>query len=180
MSETKARSNGQSKAVSSGSGAPTAGAPAPGGYSYNAPGAANLVSVLNQYDLPADVERLVEAELNPDHILGNLNEAEVRYRRFSLWNSREMVVASFPPSESIWRGDLRKDVEGLGDGKEPLTQEQIKSIRDAYEAAFARVSRSRGGWQQKILAEQTQERRVVEEKNDDGGGFFSNLFGGGN
>lgn len=155
-----------------------AGSPGGSSYSFNDPGAANLVQVLNRAELPDSVRRILEAELNPDHILGNLNEAELRYRRFSLWNNKEMVIGSFPPSESIWQGKIRKNAEELGDGRDALTQEQLHWIRDAFDAAFARTTRSRQGWQQKVLAEQTQERRIVEEKDDDAGGFFSGLLGG--
>lgn len=178
MSQAKQR-NGDSRAVQQerhrarhggGGGASSA------NYSYNDSGAANLVQVLNQSDLPESTRRILEAELNPDHVLGNLREEELRYRRFSLWNNKEMVIASFPPKESIWQGEARKQA-GLGDGKEALSQEQLHWIRDAFDAAFARTTRSRNGWQQTVLAEQTQERRIVEEGNEEEGNFLSRLVG---
>lgn len=146
------------------------------GYGYGSEAAA-LVEVLNRHELPTDVERLLESELNPDHILANLNEEEVRYRRFSLWNNKEMVLGSFPPDRSIWQGERRKEAAALDDGRTALTVEQVHGIRDAFDAAFARVSRSREGWQQDKLADQTEERRIVEERNEDSGGFLSKLMG---
>jgi hypothetical protein len=151
----------------------------PGEYSFSSTGAANLVQVLNESELPDDIRRLIEPELNQDHILGNLNREELRYRRFSLWNNKEIVLASFPPRESIWQGDVRKKASCLGDGRASLSQEQIHWIRDAFDAAYARCSRSLHGWQQDELSDQTQEKRIVEESSADNSGMLSRLIGGG-
>lgn len=95
--------------------------------------------------MPEEIERLLEAELNQDHILGNLNDAELTYRQYNILNNMEMVIASHPPAESLWQGEIRKEA-GLDGGHRPLTPEQIHWIIDAFDAAYERATRSRDWW----------------------------------
>jgi hypothetical protein len=185
------KTNGDSKKISkSGGGSgPPSGGPSPGpsrgrggslesGLSFDSgTEGGQLIRALNNSQVPEDIKKLLKSELNQDHILANLDEAELTWRRFGLLNNMEMVMASHPPKESIWQGDRRKEA-GLGDGRSSLTPEQVHWIRDSFDAAYERATRSRDGWQQKLLSEQTQERRVVEEHEvDEGGSWLSKLVG---
>lgn len=134
---------------------------------YAQSGAPRLIETLVDSEVPADVERLVWAELNQDHILANLNEAEMTWRRYTLLNNMEMVLASHPPRESIWQGRELRQEAGLDDGRTALTPEQIHRLRDAFDAAYERSTRSREGWQQSLLARQQEERRIIEEREQE-------------
>lgn len=136
-----------------------------------------LIQALNKSQVPSEIKTLLQAELNQDHILGNLDDAELTYRRYGLLNNMEMVLAAHPPKESIWQGEIRKEAD-LGDGRQSLTPELVHWIRDSFDAAYERATRSRDGWQQTLLSEQQQERRVVEDHSGDEGGWLSRLLGG--
>lgn len=148
----------------------------PGYAQSNAP---SLLETLVDSDIPSEVQRLVEAELNRDHILANLNEAETTWRRYTLLNNLEMVLASHPPKQSIWQGREMRQAAGLNDGRTALTSEQVHQLRDAFDAAYERTTRSRGGWQQRLLSEQQSERRIIEEREQESQdrGWLAKLIG---
>lgn len=138
--------------------------------------AGDLLSTLSRSGAPPDAAKLWASELNQDHILGKLDEAELWYRRHELDINMDLLLASAPPSESIWQGPRRR-VAGL-DGKPwPFSPTEIHEARDTRDAAYERNTRSRDGWQQKLLAEQQSERRIVEERDDSSGGLLSKLVG---
>lgn len=154
------------------------------GVSLSVPGyaqseAPSLIETLVDSDIPPEVERLIESELNRDHILANLTEAEMTWRRYTLLNNFEMVLASHPPKESIWQGRQMRQAAGLDDGRTALTPEQVHQLRDAFDAAYERATRSRGGWQQRLLSEQQSERRIIEEREQEqkNQGWLSKLLG---
>lgn len=144
--------------------------------SFDGPGAAQLVKTLAAHDLPKDVVRLVESELNQDHILANLDNNDIHRRMFDLRNQLELILASFPSEESALQGEIRKEF-GFRDAKKALTPEQLHDLRQAFYAAYDRTTRSRNGWQQHLLAEQTQEVRHVEDPNKNSGGIISRILG---
>lgn len=138
--------------------------------------ASDLVGTLSESSAPDDQQRLFEAELNQDHVLANLEEPDLIYRRHELNINLAMLLASAPPAESIWQGP-RREAAGLEGKPWPFTPTEVQQARDTRDAAYARVTRSRDGWQQTLLAEQQTERRVVEKDSDDGGGILSKLTG---
>jgi len=140
---------------------------------------ADLLESLGRSEMPSDTGVLYGGETNQDHILGKLSPEDIRHRRYKLKNNEELVLASFPPRNSFWVGE-RREKAGLGDRKQPLTPERLHEIRENSDAAFSRVTRSEGGWQQRLLHEQTQELRRVDKNEDSGGGgLLSKLIGGG-
>ncbi|ADQ68448.1 hypothetical protein C499_08692 [Halogeometricum borinquense DSM 11551] len=146
------------------------------GMNYGDHPAGDLLSTLSRSGAPPDAAKLWASELNQDHILGKLDEAELWYRRHELDINMDLLLASAPPSESIWQGPRRR-VAGL-DGKPwPFSPTEIHEARDTRDAAYERNTRSRDGWQQKLLAEQQSERRIVEERDDSSGGLLSKLVG---
>lgn len=144
-------------------------------------GAENVIDALFDLDgVDEDIERLLRAELGRIHGLGNLPPKHLDYRFYKLKNSDEILQAHFPPVESLWQGELRKEA-GLKDAREPLTPEMRFNIRSAVDAAYSVVSRSgpeEGGFQQKLLAQQQAERREIVERDDGRNkGWFSRLLG---
>lgn len=145
------------------------------GMNYDHP-TGDLLGALTRSGAPGDAKRLFGAELNQDHILGKLDEAELWYRRHELDINLEILLGSAPPEGSIWQGPRRK-AAGLEGKPWPFTPQEIHEARDTRDAAYERNTRSRDGWQQNLLAEQQSERRIVEERDDSSGGLLSKLVG---
>lgn len=146
------------------------------GMNYGDHPAGDLLTTLVRSGAPPDMAKLFAPELNQDHVLAKLDEAELWYRRHELDINLELLMAAAPPHESIWHGPRRK-AAGL-DGKPwPWTPQEVHGARDTRDAAYERNTRSREGWQQKLLAEQQSERRIVEEREKDSGGILSKLVG---
>lgn len=144
-------------------------------------GAENVIDALFDLDgLDADVIKLFRAELARAHGLGNLDEAHLNYRKYKILNTEEFWQAAFPPQESIWQGELRKEA-GLKDGREALTPELAAEIRTAADATYNIATRSGpefGGFQQKLLAQQQAERREIVERDDkSSGGWLKRILG---
>lgn len=146
------------------------------GMNYGDHPAGDLLSTLARSGAPPDAAKMFSAELNQDHLLGKLDEAELWYRRHELEINLDLLLASAPPDASIWQGPRRKAANL--DGKPwPMTPQEIHEARDTRDAAYERNTRSRDGWQQTLLAEQQSERRIVEERDDSSGGILSKLVG---
>ena len=146
------------------------------GMNYGDHPAGDLLSTLVRSGAPPDAAKMWSSELNQDHVLGKLDEAELWYRKHELDINMDLLLASAPPEESIWHGP-RRDAADL-DGKPwPFTPKEVHEARDTRDAAYERNTRSRDGWQQTLLAEQQSERRIVEERNSDSGGILSKLVG---
>ncbi|GAA0303983.1 hypothetical protein [Halarchaeum salinum] len=146
------------------------------GMNYDSHPTGDLLSALNESGAPTDAKRLFGSELNQDHILGKLNEDELWYRRFELEINLDLLLASAPPETSIWQGPRREEVD-LGGKPWPFSASELHEARDTRDAAYARATRSRDGWQQKLLAEQQSERRIVEERDEGSEGLLSKLVG---
>jgi len=146
------------------------------GMNYGDHPAGDLLSALSRSGAPPDAAKLFASELNQDHLLSKLDEAELWYRRHELHINLDLLLASAPPSESIWKG-ARREAAGIEGKPWPFTPQEIHEARDTRDAAYERNARSRDGWQQKLLAEQQSERRIVEEREDSSGGLLSKLVG---
>jgi len=126
-------------------------------------------SLTDTADLPDNVLKLLKTEFNKHHALGNYTEQHLLYRRYQLKNTQEIVESHFPPKESIWQGEIRKEAN-LGDGRTALTPEQRQQLRDSIELAYSLSTRSgpkKGLAQQTLLANQTSEKRIIEEREPD-------------
>jgi len=142
------------------------------------PDMSTLVQTLAHSGTPKDVEALLGSETNQDHILGNLESEEVWERKWDIENNEEFVLAMFPPEESVLQGEVRKLFD-LPAPYSPVAPTTLHNIEDTKWGAFARTTRSRGGWQQKILTEQVQEIRSVDGQQEDEEGLIDRFLGGG-
>ena len=145
----------------------------------------SLLRVLSESEIPDGLTGWV-SETNQDHILGKMTEAEIWERKFNLKNNEEFVASMFPPEESIIQGDFREEhFEFLPGAKEPLTWDTMHQLSDSLDAAYARSTRSRDGWQQEMLTKQIQENIRRDPQRDgsgastSSGGLLSKWLGGG-
>lgn len=143
-------------------------------------GADDVIDALFALDgLDQEIKTLLAPELSRLHGLANYDEAELNWNRFTLLNNGEILEAHFSPRESIWQGNLRKE-GGLRDGRTALQPETRKKIRDVTKrTAYGLATRSgpeRGGFNQKLLAQQQAQRREIVEKEEDSGGWLSRLL----
>lgn len=146
----------------------------------------SLLRTLSESEIPDAVEPAWGSETNQDHMLGNLNDAEVWERKFNLKNNHEFVLAMCPPEESVIQGEFRKKhFDFLPGATEPLNSRRLHELADSHDAAYARVTRSRNGWQQEQLAKQIQEMIQRDGSNEaagsgsSDGGWLQGLLGGG-
>lgn len=129
---------------------------------------------------PEHVDEMVSGETNEDHVLGNLKDEELWERRFNIMNNEEFLLAMFPPQESVLQGELREEF-GLDGPKHAAPPTVEHELSDTADAAYARSTRSRGGWQQEMLAKSITEMHRVdgEMDDDDDGGLLGGILGGG-
>jgi hypothetical protein len=139
----------------------------------------DYIRELNRSEVPDWIQSSDrEAEFSQDMILGNLKEEEVHEQKFLMRVRRIIQEASHPPEESVLQGGLREAV--MDDDKTALDGGDINALLGSEASQFARISRSRGGWQQKIVSEQQQVvRREDDRERNSGGGVISKLLGGG-
>jgi len=117
--------------------------------------------------IPEDTVSHLKALLSRDFVLANLSSAEVNEMRWLSRNLALRVFALHPSKESYLTGEWRKFVLDEPDqGLKPLTDSQRTKIHNFILGYIARVSRSKGGWQQEELSSQYQ---VSEIRNDDDG-----------
>jgi len=85
---------------------------------------------------------------SPDFILSNMNDAEITEIKKLRRITYKKVVAAHPNDDAIMQGDLREQVYENGEKLEPLSQNQKVLIDQYIRGAFARLVRSRDGFQQ--------------------------------
>lgn len=142
--------------------------------------AKNLAELLLQSNSPKDVQQIFGGEINQDHVLGNLNEDEIWERRHNIHNQREFAEAMFPPEESVLQGEVRERF-GLDGPKHPLTPQNEHFLSDTADAALARSTRARDGFERKMMNKSISEVHRVDESNrgDESSGILGGLIGGG-
>jgi hypothetical protein len=108
-----------------------------------------------------------------DFILSNLNDAEIteikKLRRITF----KKILAAHPNPNAIMQGDLRKDVYENGSALNPLTQNQKVLIDQYLRGAFARLARSRDGFQQEQFGKTISASERKDANDDDSGGVLS-------
>ncbi len=104
---------------------------------------------------------------SPDFILSNLNNAEINEIKKLREITLKKIFAAHPSQNAVMKGELREQV--YEDGKPfPALDQNQKALIDQYvRGAFARLARSRDGFQQEQFGKtiSASERR----DNDDGG-----------
>ena len=119
---------------------------------------------LIETDIGEKYLRHMKSEFSKENVLANRKEPEVWEYKYTIKNRTKQFIRSFPREESKLSGEFRQ-LFGFDDAKEPLTDEERREIWAIADALFARVTRSRGGWQQEIWNERVQVRRLEDERN---------------
>lgn len=109
---------------------------------------------------------------SPDFILSNMNDAEITEIKKLRRITYKKVIAAHPNDDAIMQGDLREQVYKNGRKLESLTQNQKVLIDQYIRGAFARLVRSRDGFQQEQFGKTIS---ASERKDSDGenGGLMS-------
>jgi len=108
---------------------------------------------------------------SPDFILSNLNDAEITEIKKLRRITYKKVIAAHPHPDAIMQGDLREDVYEEGRALEPLSQNQKVLIDQYLRGAFARLARSRDGFQQNQFGKTISASEVQNNDTDDEGWF---------
>lgn len=105
-----------------------------------------------------------------DFILSNFNDAEINEIKKLREITMKKVVAAHPNDDSIMQGDLRSDVYDDGAKLTPLSKNQKALIDQYLRGAFARLVRSRDGFQQEQFGKtiSASETRTPDESGSGG------------
>lgn len=110
---------------------------------------------------------------SPDFILSNLQDAEINEIKKLREITLKKVFAAHPHGKATMQGEIRDQVYHDGAPTEALDQNQKALIDQYVRGAFARVARSRDGFQQEQFGKtiSASERRTQDKESD--GGFLS-------
>lgn len=124
--------------------------------------------------VPEDTVFHLRSLLSRDFVLANLSAAEVNEMRWLARNLALRVFALHPSKESHLTGEYRRFVlDEPNQGLKPLTDSQRSKIHSFIMAYIARVSRSKGGWQQEELSRQYQVSELHTDDGEEDGGWFA-------
>ena len=103
---------------------------------------------------------------SPDFILSNLNDAEITEIKKLRRITYKKVIAAHPHPKAAMQGERRKHVYENGTALQPLSQNQKVLIDQYLRGAFARLARSRGGFQQEQFGKtiSASERKDSDEE----------------
>lgn len=104
-----------------------------------------------------------------DFILSKLNDAEITEIKKLRRITYKKIVAAHPHPDAIMQGELRKQVYDDGDALKPLSQNQKVLIDQYLRGAFARLARSRDGFQQEQFGKTISASERKDANEDDGG-----------
>jgi len=124
--------------------------------------------------IPEDTVFHLRSLLSRDFVLANLSAAEVNEMRWLARNLALRIFALHPSKDSHLTGEFRKFVlDEPNQGLKPLTDSQRAKIHSFIMAYIARVSRSKGGWQQEELSRQYQVSELHTDDSEEDGGWFA-------
>lgn len=107
-----------------------------------------------------------------DFILSKLNDAEITEIKKLRRITYKKIVAAHPDKDAVMKGDLREQVYEDGAALTPLSQNQKVLIDQYLRGAFARLARSRDGFQQEQFGK-TISASERKDSNDEDGGLVS-------
>jgi len=130
------------------------------------------------------LEAIVEDELDnatvgmlrnmtsPDFILSNFNDAEINEIKKLREITLKKVIAAHPHQDSVMQGDLRRQVYDDGAGLKPLSANQKALIDQYIRGAFARLVRSRDGFQQEQFGKTISASETRNNRDEGSGGVL--------
>lgn len=123
-------------------------------------------------ELDAATVGMLRNMTSPDFILSNLNEAEIEEIKKLREITVKKVFAAHPNQNSIMQGELREQVYESGSKLTPLDQNQKVLIDQYVRGAFARLARSREGFQQEQFGKTISASETRSADDDDSGGVL--------
>lgn len=120
-------------------------------------------------ELDAATVGMLRNMTSADFILSNFNDAEINEIKKLREITYKKVVAAHPHPKSIMQGELREEVYNDGAKLEPLSENQKVLIDQYIRGAFARLVRSREGFQQDQFGK-TISTSETRSPGDDGDG----------
>lgn len=131
------------------------------------------IDKIADHSLDDATKKELEAWLDEDFMHGNLEEAEVHEFRWLARVSKNEVASAHPTDESVFTGKLRA---ATFDNREiahtPLTSREEALVHQFTQAATARATRGRDGWQQEEYNKTITASETREVDAEDEGGFL--------
>jgi len=130
------------------------------------------------------LEAVVEDELDPatvgmlrnmtsrDFILSNLNNAEINEIKKLREITVKKIVAAHPHPDSVMQGEIREQVYDGGKRFKPLDSNQRILIDQYVRGAFARLVRSRDGFQQEQFGKTISASETRTPRDGGSGGLL--------
>jgi len=107
-----------------------------------------------------------------DFILSNFNDAEINEIKKLREITMKKVIAAHPNDDSIMQGELRSDVYDDGAKLTALSKNQKALIDQYIRGAFARLVRSRDGFQQEQFGKTISASETRTADDDTSGGVL--------
>jgi len=109
---------------------------------------------------------------SPDFILSNFNDAEINEIKHLRKITVKKVISAHPHQDAVMQGDIRKQVYDDGTKLRPLNANQKALIDQYIRGAFARLVRSRDGFQQEQFGKTISASETRSEGSDGSGGVL--------
>jgi len=109
---------------------------------------------------------------SPDFILSNFNNAEINEIKKLREITLKKVIAAHPHQDAVMQGAVRKQVYDDGTKLKPLSANQKALIDQYIRGAFARLVRSRDGFQQEQFGKTISASETRSEGSDGSGGVL--------
>jgi hypothetical protein len=138
-----------------------------------------MLQMLSQAGVHKDHQEAVRDLISQDFLLSNLDNRDIRYIRLLAENVAIYASCQAPPTESVLCGDVGAGLltDPSAADLQPMSPETKDRIQSVMLAFFARVCRSKSGWQQDKLSEQIVTKRMEStEQEDESEGILGRLF----
>lgn len=129
------------------------------------------LEMVAEADLDEGSKDLLKNLVSKDWVLANFEPAEVAEFKFRL-EIRKLLYSALHPAEDClitgeWRAHINDDPD---DHLTPLSQQEQVIVDGLFQGLFARITRGREGFQQKMLRTQiTEQRRAIADETQSGG-----------
>jgi hypothetical protein len=138
-----------------------------------------MLEMLSQAGVAKDHQEAVRDLISQDFLLSNLDNGDIRYIRLLAENVAIYASCQAPPTESGLQDEVAAGLltDPSAADLQPMTPETKDRIQSVMLAFFARVCRSKSGWQQDKLSEQIVTRRMESpDDEDESQGVLGRLF----
>lgn len=123
-------------------------------------------------ELDAGTVGMLRNMTSPDFILSNFDGAEIHEIKKLRQITLRKVFAAHPSDDAIMQGELREQVYDGGTKLQALTPNQKALIEQYVRGAYARLARSKDGFQQEQLGKTISASETRTPNNDSSGGIL--------